>query len=338
MENFKNEFCSEMIRAGFSPEDTVRALKALAVTLNGYNITPKEANIVVYDGVESSQRLIKLYRDCKIVEGCSKDYCKNLLYLLPMLFDYLGKDAKEISSMDVRAFLAYYKTTRNVSDSTLDRVRRDINGFFAWLVNEQYITRNPCSSIKDIKAVHKERESLSRLELEEIRLGVRDEKERMVIEVLYGTACRVSELVRIKLTDIDWTKEHPTIKLYGKGKKERVIALPPKANLAVKAYLNNRKSNSEYLLVGERDFHRAVSTNTVRNIIKHIEARLSKDIIRHHLHPHLMRHTAATIAVNGGMPIQEVQVMLGHTKIETTTRYAHVDKRQVYNDQIRYIS
>lgn len=334
MENFKNEFCSELIRVGFSPDQAVRALSALAITLHGYTVTPKETNIAIYNGTELTARLIKLFVDCKRVENCSPGYCKNMEIMLPKLFEYAGKGPKEISSFDIRGFLAYWQIERGVQGSTLEKYRQDINCFFTWLQGEEYITKNPCSTIGQIKSEIKPVKPLSQLELEEIRSGLADLREHAVIEVFYSTGCRASELADIKLTDLDL--ENGTVQLFGKGKKYRDGYLNARAIVAIKKYLADRKYDSEYLICSTKAPHGKLSYAAIRRIICLVEERV-KGKVGKHLHPHLFRHTTATTALRNGLEVDKVQKLLGHASINTTMRYAKTDVSQLKSDHEKHV-
>lgn len=334
MENFKNEYCSELLRVGFTSEQAIRALSALSVALQGYSLTQKDANIAIYNSQDVTGRLIKLYVDCKRVENCSAQYCGNLELILPKLFEYAGAGPKEITSFDVRGFLANWQIKRNVSGATIDKYRQLINGFFVWMQEEGYISKNPCANIKKVKQQQKEREALSQMELEIIRSNLVSSRERMIIEVLYSTGCRASELANLKLSDINL--EGGTVLLFGKGQKQRVGYLNARAIVAVKEYLFTRKEQSEYLLCSTRAPYGRVTYRAIEIYINDINKRVEGKI-QHKLHPHLFRHTTATIAMSNGLPVQEVQLLLGHANISTTMIYAKTNKDDLKRDHLKCV-
>lgn len=200
-----------------------------------------------------------------------------------------------------------------------------ISGFFQWAQDEEYIQKNPAKSINQIKYESKPRQALSQIELEYIRRSCKTLRESAMIEVLYSTGCRVSELSGLKISDVDFTEKK--VHLFGKGKKHRFSYLNAKAEVALKEYLESRKDSCEYLFVTERKPIKNLNKEAIEKIVRNISKRTFGEEKK--VTPHIFRHTTATTAMKNGMPIQSIQLMLGHSKIDTTMIYAHTDESMV---------
>ena len=202
---------------------------------------------------------------------------------------------------------------------TINNRMSKIRDFFQWLQNEEYIISNPCKKIKDIKSAKYERQPLSDEQVEIIREGLEDVRDKAIVEFFLSTGCRCSEVTNIKLTDIDWNNK--TLLVIGKGNKQRRVYFTDRCKIVLHKYLNNRAGNSKYLFCSSRKPYGKLTNRGLEIIVKKVGEKTKVGI---HLHPHLFRHTFATKALNQGMPIEMVQLLLGHSKIETTQIYAKV--------------
>ena len=326
-EHMRNCFLLELTPQ-FDNDVIERILRALDKAATNYDITPKVTALAVID--DKKYELARYYLAAKKLEGLSDHTILQYGTLLRLFFDQMEKDPKDICVNDVRMFLAQYQMQRNLSDRTLDKYRQVLNGFFDWAVNEEYIIKNPCKNIKGFKYEIKPRRALTRLQLERIRRSCKTKRDLAIVDTLYSTGCRVSELVNMKMSDVDF--QNGTVEIIGKGRKHNTVYLNDNARLSLDDYLQTRKGSSEYLFARDRKPYDKMSARTV----EHIFAELGK-IFNMKLSPHIIRHTSATLALQGGMTITQVQKMLGHVSVNTTQIYAETSQEDVAAAHRRYV-
>lgn len=260
--------------------------------------------------------------------GTIKLYYRSISHFL----FYVNKPVEDITTGDILAFLHSYQATRKVKDITLDNTRIHISAFYNWLVNSDYIDKNPCKKIKPIKHEKNTRHPLTAVQMEKLRNSCTNLRDKAIIEFLYATACRVGELVIIKKSDVDFDRKE--VHLFGKGKKHRLSYLNARAVVALQAYLTSREDDSDYLFVGLRRPHEQLSTRSVELLLKKYGQKAGIDA---KCTPHVIRHTTATDAINKGMPVEQLQKLLGHEQIETSLHYAKVSSDIVKLDHQKYI-
>ena len=331
-EQMKNRFLVEVdsLVPHMSASDLELVVKALDVAANSYEVTKKEVSLIPY--TSDLPELVKTYLVVKKTEGLSDGTLDNYMRILKLFFKWVQKPPEKIEANDIRMFIYDYQKHRNVSDRTLDKYRETICWFFHWAHNEEYISKNPGRSVKAIKHEVKERSALSQLELEYLRKACSNNRDRAVLEFLYSTGCRVSELVGVKEEDINWADK--TVHLFGKGKKHRTSFINAKCEVALKEYLKEKKGECDKLFVGMRAPYNELSKAAIEKIIRDLseQARITKRVT-----PHILRHTTATQAVNNGMAIEDVSSLLGHANVNTTMIYAKVSKAKVHNEHIRCV-
>ncbi|MCC2228520.1 tyrosine-type recombinase/integrase [Blautia fusiformis] len=219
------------------------------------------------------------------------------------------------------------------TNRTIDGKRLIIHTFLDWCVKEEYLTKNVCSRINPIKFEAKPREPLSDIELELVRDACKDYREKALVELFYSTGCRVSEMVILKKTDIDFrTKE---VHLFGKGSKHRISYINARAEVALKKYWLSRKGDSDSVISTVRQPYRGITKTQIEQIVRQIGERSG---IGRHLYPHLIRHTTASMALERGMNVTDLQKMLGHEKLDTTMIYAKVAQESVRYSHHKYVS
>lgn len=295
-----------------------------------YDVSQKETSLVVVD--DPIPHLVKIYLVVKKTEGLSDGTLANYYNILKAFFLWVKKQPQDVVANDIRMFIYNYQQIKSVSDRTLDKYREYLCWFFHWAHTEEYIPHNPGRSVKALKYEIKERQALSQIELEYLRLACKTPREKAIIEFLYSTGCRVSELTGVKKNDIDWKQN--TVHLFGKGKKHRTSFINAKCEVALLEYLKSRNDESEYLFVSERKPHGKVGKCTIEKVIRDLSERanLSKKIT-----PHILRHTTATQACNNGMAIEEVSKLLGHANVATTMVYAKVSSENVHSQHTRCV-
>lgn len=270
----------------------------------------------------------KAYLATRKVEGMSDKSLQNYFTIMRMFFDYTALPLEIIGKADVVKYL--YSLT--CSDRTKAHTLTVLKTFFQWAVNEDYLEKNPCKNIKPVKYQRKRPEHLTDMELELLRNSCESERETAIIEFFYSTGCRVSEACDLQKSNVNLATGE--VKLFGKGKKERIDYLNPKAVVSLKKYFLTRSDDSDFVFVNTKKPYGQISTQSMRDIFDAIGKRAG---IEKHVHPHLMRHTNATLALEKGMPIEEVQRMLGHVNIDTTLQYAEVADSSVKNHHRKFV-
>lgn len=331
-EKMKDAFLLEVDHADLGI--TADQLNGLAAALDraayAYDVRVKETAISVQ--VDPIPMLVKTYIVVKKTEGLSVGTLQNYARTLADFFLWCRKTPEEVVPNDIRMYLYHYAQQRRITDRTLDKYRAYICWFFGWAHSEEYMNHNPARSIKPIKFELKERKALTQMELEYLRMACRTKRDRAIVEVLYSTGCRVSELTVLKKSDVDWNEG--TVHLFGKGKKHRTSFLNAKAIVALREYLDSRIDRHEALFATIRSPFRAMKKASVEMVIRKISDRagLPKTVT-----PHVLRHTTATQAVNAGMPIEDVSKLLGHASVNTTMIYAKTSNGKVQAEHVRCI-
>lgn len=330
-EQFKNEFLNR-IASDFSVSQLSKIEQALNMTARRYKITKQITDIVVYNG--ELPNMVKEFLVCKKIEGFSDGTLYNYQHILHSFFLTLQKPPEIVTTNDIRVFLYRYQKQRNISNRTLEKYREYISSFYNWACDERYLNYNPVNPIKAIKFEVKPRRGLSQIELEYLRAACATKKERAIIEIMYSTGCRVSELSILQKHDIDWDKKE--VHLFGKGQKHRTSFLNAKAEVALRAYLDSRTDTGESLFVSDRRPYAPIHKAGIEKIVRNIAARASASI-GVHVTPHVLRHTTATTAIENGMPLEDISKLLGHSNINTTLIYVKTTVEHVKAEHKRCV-
>lgn len=277
------------------------------------------------------QDYLQEFLDVKALEGCSKATIENYKFNLNKFLLGVRKNPTEITTQDIRKYLADYKRERGVSNTTLDNMRRVFQSFFTWMHREGYVLKDPCAAVNKIRADKIIKNPYSDEEMELMREAAKNLREKAIIEVLYSTGMRIGELEKLNIEDIDFVNGKAIV--FGKGAKEREVYFNVKAQLALKKYLENRNDTNEALFVGLQSPYNRLKVSTYEKILRELGGRCGV-----HCHPHRFRHTCATILLNKGMPIQEVSKVLGHAKLETTMIYCEIDQQSVATNHKKYMN
>lgn len=293
-----------------------------------YNIIEKSTELTLYE--DTIPEIVKIYIASKKLEGASDGTIKLYSNRLKLFFETIHKRPEEVTANDVRLFLATFKMQRKVSDRTLDKVRQILHNFFLWATDEEYIGKNPCHTVKNIKYEVKPRHSLTRFQLERLRRECRTKREIAIVDIMYSTGCRVTEISNMKKSDID--VESKSVHIIGKGQKHNTVYLNTNAILSITEYLNERTDDSEYLIVTEKNPHSKVNSSGIECIFRRLSERVGFKVT-----PHVLRHTTATLSLQSGMPMPQVQKMLGHANISTTQIYAETSQEDVRISHERFV-
>lgn len=302
------------------PELEVNLQKQLSIkriideVLYKYEVTTKETSLVASDIEEKAG----LYLACKKLEGISENTFYNYRLELQHFNDFFNKPVSTINSMDIRMYMA--AVGKDIQENTLNTKMVPIRDFFQWLQNEEYIISNPTKKVKSVKEPVRERDPLTDAQVEIIRDGLSDIRDKAIFEFLLATGCRLSELINIKISDLDWNRM--SLLVIGKGNKQRRIYFNERAKIVLEKYISNRPGQCEYLFCGCKRPYRQLKQRAVQLVIAKIEEKTNPG---KHLYPHIFRHTFATKALNY-MPLESVQALLGHSQISTTLIYAKTNE------------
>jgi len=300
----------------------------LEVTLSNYTVSFNETLPAVRS---NGFDILKLFCASKKIEGSSDSTLKQYYRTANQFLSIAQKNLNDISPNDVRGFLLWLRENGN-SERSVNNQRLFLSSFFRWCEDNSYVDKSPCKVIKAIKYDAIDKEPLSELELELLRKSCKTARETAILETLYSTGCRVSELVNLKLIDIDFNNKE--VHLFGKGKKHRTSYLNAKACIALQDYLISRKGNSDFIFISDNKPYNPIGKYTIEVIVRNIADRAGvKDV-----HPHRIRHTTATMALNKGMPIEQVKELLGHESIDTTLIYAKTLSENVKYSNAKYLS
>lgn len=332
MENFANEFVSKL-DGKISDEALRTVLQELQVFASNYDINQRETHVVPYQS--NVPDCYRVYMVAKKIEGMSPESMKTYNFYLTDFFEHINRPFEQVTTNDIRIYLYETQKRTGVSNRTLDGKRLVINTFMDWCWKEGYIPNNPCASIKPIKFEEKPREPLSNMELEIVRDACENYRDKAIIELFYSTGCRLSEMVNLKISDIDFTSKE--VHLFGKGSKHRTSYLNAKAEYMLKKYFELERpkdSISDSVFVIFRKPYNGMQKGSIYARVKAIQKRSG---IERSLFPHLLRHTMATTALNRGMNVAEVKEILGHEKLDTTMIYAKISHDSVKFNHKRYI-
>ena len=268
---------------------------------------------------------LKMFLDAKRIEGCSERTIEYYRKTLEHLIGYLDTPVRKITTEEMREYLAEYQKINDCSNVTVDNIRRNISSFFSWLEEEDYILKSPMKRIHKIKTKTVVKSVISDETIEKLRDHCTEIRDLSMIDLLYSTGMRVGELVRLNRDDINL--ENRECIVYGKGDKERRVYFDAKAKVHLKAYLDSRTDDNPALFVTLNAPHLRLKISGVEIRIRE----LGRSVSMERIHPHKFRRTMATRAIDKGMPIEQVQKILGHSQIDTTMQYAMVNQTNVKN-------
>ena len=324
-----------------STSDAIRQVERMMVTaLDGTQMRRLHDALIecfVEQTVERRERLgnadlLDAFLDAKRLEGCSS---RSIKYYRSTLVTFVGAIEEPlplVTTEQIRSYLGGYGEKNNAGNVTIDNVRRIISSFFSWLEAEDYIYKSPARRIKKIRTVKTVKETYSDEMVELMRDGCTTKRDLAIVDLLASTGVRVGELVSLDRGDIDFEARECIV--LGKGGKERRVYFDARAKLHLLEYLETRSDDNPALFVSLFNPCRRLQISGVEIRLRELGRRLG--VCR--VHPHKFRRTLATRAIDKGMPIEQVQVLLGHQKIDTTLRYAMVDQRNVRLSHRKYIA
>lgn len=299
----------------------------LDAALLGVNIVPMDGDMQE----DNSQELLNSFISAKRIEGCSE---KSLAYYratIEMMFTKVGKPVQFLETDDLRNYLTNYQSEKKSSKVTIDNIRRILSSFFSWLEDEDYIIKSPIRRIHKIKTASIVKETYTDENLETIRDNCSELRDLALIDMLASTGMRIGELVLLNIEDINFEERECVV--FGKGSKERIVYFDARTKLHLQEYIQSRNDQEEALFVGLRAPFKRITIGGVEARLRN----LGKQLQIKRLHPHKFRRTLATVAIDKGMPIEQLQQLLGHKRIDTTLQYAMVKQSNVKLAHRKYI-
>lgn len=300
--------------------------EVLTFTLSKYTVTaenPSKEN--------SNQKFVELFLSAKHIEGCSEKSLKYYRATIEAMFERVQKCVTHITTDDIRAYLTEYQEKKRSSKVTIDNIRRILSSFFSWLEDEDYILKSPVRRIRRIKTGTNIKETYSDEALELMRDNCTELRDLAIIDMLASTGMRVGEMVLLNRNDIDFDERECIV--FGKGSKQRVVYFDARTKIHLQNYLKSRTDNNPALFVALKSPHKRLGIGGVEFRLREF----GKKIGLRNVHPHKFRRTLATIAIDKGMPIEQLQQLLGHRKIDTTLQYAMVKQSNVKIAHRKYI-
>lgn len=312
-----------MMSGVLSADQNKMAAETLSKVLQKYAVTEVPE--------KQTGELLPKFIAAKRVEGCSEKSLKYYESTIKNMLESVDKPEQEITTDDLRSYLDSYQQTNKISKVTLDNVRRILSSFFSWLEDEDYVVKSPVRRIHKVKTTKTVKETYSDEALELMRDHCDNTRDLAMIDLLSSTGMRVGELVKLNREDIDFGNRECVV--LGKGDKERKVYFDARTKIHLQKYLDEREDKNEALFVSLlKPFNRLQ--------ISGVEIRLRKignELNIPKVHPHKFRRTLATMAIDKGMPIEQVQSLLGHQSIDTTLRYAMVNQTNVKNSCKKFI-
>lgn len=295
-------------------------------TFFNYEIVERENN-----EDDSEQKLVELFLSAKRIEGCSEKSLKYYNATIQALLCRVGKTIKHIQTDDIRNYLIEYQINKKSSRVTIDNIRRILSSFFSWLEDEDYILKSPVRRIHKVKTISNIKETYSDEELELMRDNCIEIRDLAIIDILASTGMRVGEMVLLNKKDINFNERECIV--FGKGDKERIVYFDARSKIHLKQYLESRNDDNPALFVSLKHPHNRMSIGGIEGRLRKLGLQLGFQKV----HPHKFRRTLATMAIDKGMPIEQLQQLLGHKRIDTTLQYAMVKQSNVKMAHRKYI-
>lgn len=307
-----------------------RQMKLLKVSLQeqlrGVHISSAEA-----PNATDNLHMLDSFISAKRIEGCSERSMRYYRKTIEPFFMAVSVPITQITTAQVRGYLVQYQSEHQCSKVTIDNMRRILSSFFAWLEDEDYIVKSPVRRIHKVKTDSLIRETLSDEQLEEMRDKCDNLRDLAMVDLLASTGIRVGELVHLNRADVSIQERQCVV--FGKGNKERIVYFNARAKIHLEAYLHERTDDNPALFVSLHAPYRRLQISGVERRLKALGR--SANIER--VHPHKFRRTLATMAIDKGMPIEQVQKLLGHVRIDTTLHYAMVSQQNVKMSHRKYL-
>ena len=301
--------------------------KVLEYTLFGCEISKQDEKKVTND----NQKLVDTFVAAKRIEGCSEKTLKYYRTTIDAMVSTIDKNIRHIQTEDLRAYLTDYQSKNKSSRVTIDNIRRILSSFFSWLEDEDYILKSPVRRIHKVKTASNIKETYTDEELEKMRDNCTELRDLAIIDMLASTGMRIGEMVLLNKADINFNERECVV--FGKGDKERIVYFDARAKIHLQNYIDSRTDNNPALFVTLRSPYERITIGGIESRLREMGKALSIEKV----HPHKFRRTLATMAIDKGMPIEQLQQLLGHKRIDTTLQYAMVKQSNVKLAHKKYI-
>lgn len=297
-----------------------------------YSFYNYEISSKVEETEDDSQKLIDAFVYAKRIEGCSEKTLKYYRTTIEAMTEVINKGVRHMQTDDLRAYLTEYQEKHGSSRVTIDNIRRILSSFFSWLEDEDHILKSPVRRIQKVKTATNIKETYTDEELEKMRDNCVELRDLAIVDMLASTGMRIGEMVLLNKADINFNERECVV--FGKGDKERVVYFDARTKIHLQNYINSRSDNDPALFVTLRAPHTRIKIGGIESRLREIGRSLEIEKV----HPHKFRRTLATMAIDKGMPIEQLQQLLGHKRIDTTLQYAMVKQSNVKQAHRKYIS
>lgn len=326
----KEKIISQIIRemlSSLNNEQLSKLKTTLEIYLYNVSIEAKQDDDTEKEEVD----YLEVFLSAKRIEGCSEKTLAYYKNTIQQMLDSIGKSVCTIVTEDLRTYLAEYQKEKKSSKVTIDNIRRIFSSFFAWLEDEDYIIKSPVRRIHRIKAASTIKETYTDEQLESMRDNCDNPRDLALIDILASTGMRVGELVLLNRDDISFDERECIV--FGKGDKERMVYFDARTKIHLQNYLDSRIDNNDALFVSLKAPYNRMKIGGIELRLRDMGKRLNIEKV----HPHKFRRTLATVAIDKGMPIEQLQKLLGHQRIDTTLQYAMVKQSNVKIAHRKYI-
>jgi integrase/recombinase XerD len=310
------------MKGHLNQNQSTKLTKTLLKVLENIEITEKKVNFTGND-LKNNEKMLKIFLSAKEVEGCSRKTISYYNSTIRKMINNLNKSIENINTEDIRIYLSNFKEKNNSSKVTVDNLRRIFSSFFSFLEDEDYISKNPVRRIHRIKTGRVVKEILTDENLEILRDNCNHIRDLAIIELLFSTGIRVGELINLDIDDINFHERECIV--FGKGESQRPVYFDARTKIHLIKYINSRNDNNPALFVSLNKPHERLGIGGVETRLRKLGRKLNINKV----HPHKFRRTLATKAIDKGMPIEQVQKLLGHVQIDTTMQYAMVNQNNV---------
>lgn len=326
----KEKLIAEVMQAMLQYLDNAKLVQLKQVlehTVSMYEVSKNEC----LEEKENDNNLIEKFISAKRIEGCSEKSLKYYRATIEALVSAVGKNVKSILTEDLRTYLTEYQNKHQSSRVTIDNIRRILSSFYSWLEDEDHIIKSPVRRIHKVKTTKNVKDTFSDEDIEKMRDGCDELRDLAMIDLLSSTGMRVGEMVLLNQADINFSERECVV--LGKGSKERIVYFDAKAKLHLQQYLDSRTDDNPALFVSLRAPYERIKIGGIEHRFREMGKRLNIPKV----HPHKFRRTLATVAIDKGMPIEQLQQLLGHQRIDTTLHYAMVKQSNVKAAHRKYI-
>ena len=280
---------------------------------------------------DDGNQLLDSFITAKRIEGCSEKTLKYYRTTIENMIEAVGKSVRHIQTEDLRTYLTNYQQKNSPSRVTIDNIRRILSSFFSWLEDEDYIIKSPVRRIHKVKTATNVKETYTDEDLEKMRDNCVELRDLAIVDMLASTGMRIGEMVLLNKADIDFNERECVV--FGKGDKERVVYFDARTKIHLRNYINSRTDENPALFVTLRSPFERIKIGGIETRLR----KMGKELEIEKVHPHKFRRTLATMAIDKGMPIEQLQQLLGHKRIDTTLQYAMVKQSNVKQAHRKYI-